>query len=90
MYSHKGALTRATIQKWGSSQGIRINKEILEQSHLAIGDKVEVFSKEGQVIVQPVQEVRKKYRLKDLVARIPKRHKPNEEDFGKPVGKEKW
>jgi len=81
---------RATIQKWGNSQGIRINKEILEQSHLAVGDKVEIFTKDRQVIVQPLPEVRKKYRLEDLVARIPKGYKLFEEDFGAPVGKEEW
>jgi antitoxin MazE len=81
---------RATIQKWGNSQGIRINKEILEQSHLAVGDKVEIFTKDGQVIVQPLPEIRKKYRLEDLVARLPKGYKPSEEDLGAPVGKEEW
>lgn len=82
---------RSSIQKWGNSQGIRLNKEILEQSHLAVGDKVEIFTKDGQVIVQPLPDgVRKRYRLEDLVARIPKGHKPYEEDFGLPVGKEKW
>ncbi len=81
---------RATIQKWGNSQGIRINKEILEQSHLSVGDKVEIFTKDGQVIVQPLPEIGNKYRLEDLVAQIPKGHKPSEEDFGAPVGKEEW
>jgi antitoxin MazE len=81
---------RSTIQKWGNSQGIRINKEILEQSHLAVGDKIEVFTKDGQVILQPIPETRKRYRLKDLVARIPKGYKPSEKDFGVPVGKEEW
>lgn len=81
---------RATIQKWGNSQGIRINKEILEQTHLSVGDQVEIFAKEGQVIVKPVPEAKKRYRLEDLVARIPKGHKASEEDLGKPAGKEEW
>jgi antitoxin MazE len=81
---------RSSIQKWGNSQGIRINKEILEQSRLAVGDKVEIFAKDGKVIVQPLPEVRKRYSLEDLVSRIPKGHKISKEDFGKPVGKEKW
>jgi len=81
---------RSSIQKWGNSQGIRINKEILEQSRLVVGDKVEIFTKDGKVIVQPLPEVRKRYSLEDLVSRIPKGHKISKEDFGKPVGKEKW
>jgi antitoxin MazE len=55
-----------------------------------VGDKVEIFTKDGQVIVQPLPEVGKKYRLEDLVARIPKGYKPSEEDLGAPVGKEEW
>lgn len=80
---------RATIQKWGNSQGIRINKEILEQSHLTVGDKVEIFAKDGQVIVQP-ETKKKKYHLEDLVARIPEGYKSSEEDLGAPVGREEW
>jgi antitoxin MazE len=80
---------RATIQKWGNSQGIRINKEILEQTHLSVGDNVEVFAKDGLVIVQP-ETRKKKYRLEDLVARIPAGYTSSEEPMGAPVGREEW
>jgi antitoxin MazE len=81
---------RATIQKWGNSQGVRINKEILEQSRLAVGEKVEILAADGQVIIRPVPAAKKRYKLEDLVAGIPENHKTSEEDFGAPVGKEEW
>ncbi len=81
---------RSSIQKWGNSQGIRIIKEILEQTSLSVGDKVEIYAKDGNVIVQPVRKSRKKYRLEELLASIPRGNKPSEEDLGKPVGKEEW
>jgi len=81
---------RATIQKWGNSQGVRINKEILEQSRLSVGEKVEVVAGEGHVIIRPAPPVKKQYKLEELVARIPKGYKASEEDLGEPVGKEEW
>jgi len=81
---------QATIQKWGNSQGVRINKEILEQSRLAVGEKVEIVAGDGQVIIRPVPAAKKRYKLEDLIARIPKGCKASEEDFGAPVGKEEW
>lgn len=80
----------ATIQKWGNSQGVRINKEILEQSRLAVGEKVEIVAGEGQVIIRPAPSAKKHYKLEDLVARIPKGYKTAEEDFGGSMGKEEW
>ena len=81
---------QATIQKWGNSQGIRFNKEILEQSNLSVGEKVKIIARKGQVIIKPVPKPEKKYKLEELLERIPKDYKAAEEDFGKPEGKEEW
>ena len=81
---------QAIIQKWGNSQGIRINKEILEQSNLSIGERVKITARKGQVIIKSAPRPEKKYKLEELLERIPKDYKAEEEDFGKPEGKETW
>jgi len=78
------------IQKWGNSQGVRFPKEVLEKAAIAVGDEVEVGVRRGEIVVRPARRVRGKYRLKDLVARMPADYAPAEEDWGKPVGKEAW
>ena len=78
------------IQKWGNSQGIRFPKSVMEEAEIAVGDEVEVKVRRGEIVVKPVRRVRGRYRLKDLVARMPADYKPTEEDWGKPVGKEAW
>ncbi len=78
------------VQKWGNSQGLRVSKEILEKVHIAIGDAVEVNIRKGAIFIQPVKQLRGRYKLKDLIAHMPKGYKPGEENWGKPMGKEAW
>jgi len=78
------------IQKWGNSQGIRFPKSVMEEAEIAVGDEVEVKVRRGEIVVKPLRRVRGRYRLKDLVARMPADYVPTEEDWGKPVGKEVW
>jgi antitoxin MazE len=78
------------IQKWGNSQGLRINRQLLERARLAVGDEVDVEVRDGVIVVAPVQQVRGKYSLDDLVQRIPKGYEPTGEEWGGPVGKEVW
>lgn len=80
----------AKIQKWGNSQGLRITKALLSDAQIKVGDEVNITVKDGALIVTPAQRVRKKYNLKDLVAKIPKGHQTEETDWGGPVGKEVW
>jgi len=37
------------VQKWGNSQGIRIPKKILENSHIKIGEEVDITIQEGRI-----------------------------------------
>ncbi|HEY8021946.1 MAG TPA: transcriptional regulator/antitoxin, MazE [Thermoanaerobaculia bacterium] len=81
-------LTR--VQKWGNSQGIRFSLRVLEEASIAIGDEVEVIAQNGRIVVTPLDRIRGRYRLEDLVARMPAEYKPLEEDWGAPVGHEAW
>jgi len=78
------------IQKWGNSQGLRLAKNVLEDADLGVGDEVDVAVRDGIIVVSPAKKIRGRYRLEDLVARIPKDYHAGEVDWGEPVGKEKW
>lgn len=80
----------AKIQKWGNSQGLRIPKALLAEAQITIGDDVNIAAKDGALIIAPAQRNRKKYNLKDLVAKIPEGCRVTETDWGEPVGKEVW
>ena len=78
------------VQKWGNSQGLRLAKSILEDARIEVGDQVDVGVRDGVIVVAPVLRMRGKYRLEDLVSRIPADHHSTDVDWGKPVGRETW
>ena len=78
------------IQKWGNSQGLRLARQILEDACISVGDDVELTVREGMIVIVPIRRIRGRQSLKELVARIPKNYKPEEMDWGKPVGNEAW
>jgi antitoxin MazE len=78
------------VQSWGNSQGLRLNRQVLEEAHIAVGDQVVLSVREGVILVAPARRVRGGCDLRALVARIPRDYKPEEVDWGKPVGREVW
>jgi len=78
------------IQKWGNSQGLRLNKQLLERAGLKPGDEVEISVEDSSLVIVPAKKIRGKYNLENLVARIPKDYQPEEIDWGKPSGREEW
>jgi antitoxin MazE len=78
----------ARVQKWGNSQGLRFPKAILEEARVNVGDEVRVSVRGRKIIIEPVEKVRGKYDLKDLVSRMPKNYRVEEVGWGAPVGKE--
>jgi antitoxin MazE len=78
------------IQKWGNSQGLRLAKNVLEDACLGVGDEVDVVARDGIIVVAPIKKIRGRYRIEDLVAKIPKDYSTGEVDWGKPVGREAW
>lgn len=78
------------VQKWGNSQGLRLNKQVLEDTHISVGDEVNVTSRDGVIVISPIRRIRGKVELKELVSRIPRNYKGEEIDWGKPVGREAW
>lgn len=78
------------VQSWGNSQGLRLNKQILEDAHVAVGDDVDVAVRNGVIVATPIKRRQGKVTLRQLVARIPKGYKPEETDWGMRVGREVW
>ena len=78
------------VQKWGNSQGVRLSKELLLDAEIDVGDAVDVAIRDGALVVTPVRRVRGGHDLRQLVSRIPKGYKPEQLDWGPPVGREVW
>ena len=78
------------IQKWGNSQGVRFPKNVLREAHVTIGDDVDIYVENGKIVVNPGAVNRGKYKLKDLLSKMPEDYRPNEMDWGKPAGGEVW
>lgn len=51
---------------------------------------VSVKLPENKMVYVIVPDEKSKFDLAEMAARMPKDYQPNEEDFGKPVGKEIW
>ena len=78
------------IQKWGNSQGIRIPLKILKNSHIGIGEEVEIMVDDGKIILTPTHKIHGKYTIKDLVAEMPADYEVEELNWDEPKGKEEW
>ncbi|MBW1893595.1 MAG: AbrB/MazE/SpoVT family DNA-binding domain-containing protein [Deltaproteobacteria bacterium] len=80
----------AKIQKWGNSQGLRLTKNLLTEAQIQVGDEVDLSVKSGVIVISPAKKIRGRYKLEELIARIPENYQNNEVGWGKPVGKEVW
>jgi len=78
------------IQKWANSQGLRLSKELLCDAEINVGDAVDVAVRQGSLVVTPIRRIRGGHDLRELVSRIPKDDRPEEVDWGPPVGREVW
>lgn len=76
------------VQKWGNSQGLRLPKHILEDAQIVVGDDVDVTVHKKQIVVRKAS--RRRFDLSEMVARMPRNYKVEEDSFGAPVGKEQW
>ncbi len=75
------------IQKWGNSQGLRFPKHILHEAHINVGDKLNIFVNNGKITIEPFN-IKNKYKIEELVSKMPKNYFSKELDWGNPVGKE--
>ena len=78
------------VQKWGTSQGIRLSRELLAQANIAVGDTVDVVMRDSVLVVLPVRRVRGRMDMEQLIREIPAGYKPGELDWGPRAGREVW
>lgn len=78
---------RTAVKRWGNSLGVRIPKSILEENSLKEGSEINIISKDGTIIFEPVK---KKYNLKDLLEGINESNLHGEISTGDSVGEEIW
>jgi len=74
------------VQKWGNSLGVRIPKSIARQSGIFAGAELEILSRRGQLLLQPVSVPS----LRQLVAQIKRSNRPDLLDWGSPTSSEMW
>jgi len=46
------------IQRWGNSQGLRLARQVLEDTCISVGDDVDVVARDGIIVISPVRRVR--------------------------------
>ena len=76
------------VQKWGSSQGLRLPKHTLEDARISVGDDVEVIAQEGKILIRKISK--SKFDLAEMVSRMPHRYRVKEKSSGKPMDREEW
>ncbi len=76
----------AKVQKWG----ISFPEQFLENMGLQVGDDVDVNVTDKRIVIEAVRKSPRRYRLKDLVKKMPEDYHPKEENWGVPVGREVW
>ncbi len=69
----------ATLSKWGSSQGIRLSKEIVDLTNLKIGDEVSITADENQIIIK---KTIKRVSLQELFEGYNDKYQPEEIAWG--------
>jgi antitoxin MazE len=75
------------VVKWGNSSAVRLPAAALKEVHIALGDRLELKTEGGRIVLEPTQ---REYRLKDLLAGITKQNRHAAVDFGSPIGRETW
>ena len=45
------------VKKWGNSQGIRIPKNILEDSCISVGEEIDITVEKGKIVVESTKKI---------------------------------
>lgn len=81
------ATVKVQVVKWGNSHAVRLPKVVLEKAEMRAGDQLEIRVEKGRIALEPASP---KLTLQDLVKRITAKNLHDEQDWGKPVGREVW
>jgi antitoxin MazE len=78
---------KVQVVKWGNSHAVRFPRVVLEQAELRDGDQLEVRVEKGRIALEPASP---KLTLRELVRGITPKNLHDEQDWGRPVGREVW
>lgn len=78
---------KTQVSKWGNSLGVRIPRAVATDAGLTEGAVVDITVDAGALVMRPVA---RRYTLEELLDGLPVDTKPEEIDWGPPVGKEVW
>lgn len=86
---------KATLQKWGNSQGIRIPKDLLDSMGISVGAEIsiDISADRTSITLTPSGDrlpVRGRHRIGDLIAASSPDAFSGEVDWGESQGKETW
>jgi antitoxin MazE len=73
------------IAKWGNSQGLRIDKNLLQSLGLRIGDKVEIIQNENTIVLRPHI-----YNIDWYLQDYERPESTEWEEYDEPRGREVW
>ena len=76
------------IKKWGNSQGLRLNKELLTEVGIELDDEVNIEIEDGKIVI--TKAIKDEIILKELFSEYKGEYKPKEIDWGEPEGDEVW
>ena len=76
------------VQKWGNSLAVRIPKPLAEDAEVKEGTILNLAVSNGVFTGTPVQK--RKWSLKQLLAKVNKKNLHAEVDFGPSAGRELW
>jgi antitoxin component of MazEF toxin-antitoxin module len=78
-------MTTGTLSKWGNGQGVLIPKSYCEKLGVRIGDKLDLTLDDDKIAITPQKRFTIEALMKDYAG-----PKPQEYDWGAPMGRELW
>jgi antitoxin MazE len=78
-------MTTTMIRQWGNSKAVRIPKQLASELGFAIGQRVELAIRNGQLIIRTARR-RSRYKLSELLKGC--KGKPHPDIWSVPVGNE--
>jgi len=81
---------RRRVQRWGNSLAVRLPADVARACDLAEGAELDVRHEGGSIVLVLERPRRARYTLRQLVARITPRNRPERVDFGRRAGREIW
>lgn len=79
---------KATIQRWGNSQGIRLPKVLLDDVNWSETEHITILVDGDKLIIEKEEKYKKN--IKELFEGYDGNYEPTEIDWGKREGEEIW